>query len=1408
MSNGEKLVRFWSGEATVHPKNVRARNVVRPGMLYSVWPFKLCMLSLDSMGTLCVEFDGWVFVYTRTPFGWKFATHTWSVFARAIRFKVRSQERNGWKSRSIARDWSRMGMRLRLLRRQEHRPLQLQMKRRWLMNQAWMYVDDLYAVQDKDVNKARKLTDAIRMIGYLLIGYSGWSLSKASEEGYFAWLQKHTGLVISTNHGPIPRLSFTQDRLDRCLEYADAVAADQEATEYRLDFMQGGWGNFVWTGKVHRCLKAFAAAYRRALKGIDTKAPPDTMVSPKHPKDSKVTGAKKFRKDNRIAGYILRHLKRTKQLYGEDHVSSTVPFATLADVDKWRDPDHDLSIGSIGGDASGTGWSVLDHRLREVIIIRLPPVLSDVLRRKASLSKDDVRDQFMVSIAEHMVLLMAMLQWGERWKAMGITIVRYFTDNQNSAVWTEKLFAGCELAQDLCRLIAVLEVVFSVRIVSFWLATFVNKLADLSSRVFLSDGTIDRAVQREFNQANVSLDHPHQRVEICDRGRELVDLIADTTDPFAVSDQLEQRMLSLLRQCIPLGFEHSDSISEEISAPDPLTDKRGHVTAVDMREELRAYREAWTLPQAQEWSRSDQPAWSVGLIGGAGHVASMGLTRAGGRILWGSEIEPMRQQMHDSFTGGTCLGDIMQLDWSRLPRELITLITAPCVNHARSGDRTGRHGDVGSLYVRVVEYILYRQPLVWVSELSDYAEYVNGGEDVEIINNNTQSDYTVYKVRLNMCGYGDPSHRKRLVLLGFRRDFAGADDWSPPRPRYSETHAYTARDIAEPDEAVEDEDKRRAPMYVMYGDVPKPPFGQMQKLGRLKPGYDMGPGWNPNLLLGWDGQSNGPTTHGGGGTFPPLSWRWGMSLPWRRVSTIVEYYRKGGVSDTLRQWHLSFMTDKTAAEQKVLLRGLIADGFFASTVDALFSSIFALLRKYGVEPDLPRKTASSHEYVTEHRWLSVGGQRGGLGDCGRPSREAVSEFMSGSAYDFSVPLYPSRRGFRHHLPETMPFSDIEWGLIEYGARYVDQAQLRDSSRAAYDLQLSKVCEFLARYPVEQTYSQEHAATGPYFDPAVWKPSQIQEVLVDMVLHEAYVRGNSWSSCHQMLYAVRHFNIRRLSIDILQNKPRLWQVMDGLKKCKGKKKSKAPVTRAMLLIIERMLKWEESREDLALWAATLTAFHLMLRSMDYCAKLDGGLFDMDCVLRVCDVTFKQDGVVMHSNFSQADEFAAVLGRGKTTEGGEIRKQFRSSESRLCVVRVLGLHYEKMDRSRPKGPLFAWPRNSTRPGQGVRYADMMSLLKAAAEAAGRDTSNFGTHSLRRGGASAYLLAGSSVEHIALYGRWKDLRSCRSYIEPAAGGLLRGLQDRVNRGMREHEQELRLPARPREQQLRQAAARAARN
>ena len=106
-------------------------------------------LDVRLVGTMAIEWDGCIFVFTRTPFGWKHATHTFSAFTRAIKMKVQAFKQNGrtaaaTQAARLNEKWSRVAARQKVLwllgttlkRRAQHR---------WKEYPAFAYVDDLWA---------------------------------------------------------------------------------------------------------------------------------------------------------------------------------------------------------------------------------------------------------------------------------------------------------------------------------------------------------------------------------------------------------------------------------------------------------------------------------------------------------------------------------------------------------------------------------------------------------------------------------------------------------------------------------------------------------------------------------------------------------------------------------------------------------------------------------------------------------------------------------------------------------------------------------------------------------------------------------------------------------------------------------------------------------------------------------------------------------------------------------------------------------------------------------------------------------------------------------------------------------------------------------------------------------------
>ena len=318
--------------------------------------------------------------------------------------------------------------------------------------------------------------------------------------------------------------------------------------------------------------------------------------------------------------------------------------------------------------------------------------------------------------------------------------------------------------------------------------------------------------------------------------------------------------------------------------------------------------------------------------------------------------------------------------------------------------------------------------------------------------------------------------------------------------------------------------------------------------------------------------------------------------------------------------------------------------------------------------------------------------------------------------------------------------------------------------------------FLERYPLEHTFSKRHRTTGALFEPAVWRPSEVERILIDFVLHEAGVRGNGWSSVRGKLYGIRHLNIRNHLGDPLLGKLRLKQVLRGLKKLRGPGEGKHPVTLEIIRKIGQRLNFGKTDDELGLWVAILTAWHFMMRSAEYCAKLAAGEFDLDRVVRIMDISFYVEGTKT-LQYALADEVRVTFGKTKTTGGGEVRSHFACGHE-LCVVAALARLFMRRPVTDQKSPLFQWAEGSAKAGRGVRYYDVVHEVKAAAVECGYDAAVYASHSLRRGGATACLLAGMSIE--ATFGRWKGELCLCLYIETGTAFLIRRYSNRVVEGI----------------------------
>ena len=144
--------------------------------------------------------------------------------------------------------------------------------------------------------------------------------------------------------------------------------------------------------------------------------------------------------------------------------------------------------------------------------------------------------------------------------------------------------------------------------------------------------------------------------------------------------------------CMAAGSDH---VYEEIA-----TTQR-----VAMRKELTMWREAVTEKQIRSWSRDEENQMTIAILGAGAGLCTYSAVRAGFRPIWAAEIDETRNKILKDLYGVRCVGDAFEADYSRLERPRYLTTSMPCTNYSRSGDKTGRYGETGWMFVEQVKLI-------------------------------------------------------------------------------------------------------------------------------------------------------------------------------------------------------------------------------------------------------------------------------------------------------------------------------------------------------------------------------------------------------------------------------------------------------------------------------------------------------------------------------------------------------------------------------------------------------------------------------------------------------------------------------------------------------------------------------
>ena len=269
----------------------------------------------------------------------------------------------------------------------------------------------------------------------------------------------------------------------------------------------------------------------------------------------------------------------------------------------------------------------------------------------------------------------------------------------------------------------------------------------------------------------------------------------------------------------------------------------------------------------------------------------------------------------------------------------------------------------------------------------------------------------------------------------------------------------------------------------------------------------------------------------------------------------------------------------------------------------------------------------------------------------------------------------------------------------------------------------------------------------------------EQLFLDFIVHSSTNEGKAPGTVKLRLAAVRSHHLTMGLQDPTMRMPRIPLALAGIKRRYGTKERRKPVTPVMLRWIGKHLQFGRSAEASLLWCAVCMGYFFLLRASEY---LGVGYVDPNRGLRGCDITLKENGTPCAlARIGHADEVSISI-RGSKTDiynRGEARNHFRSGDDLCPVLSTIQLFRNFPQRygggMEAQGPLFVSSSGEMIPRQAVT-----ALLEQAARGLNMPEGDFGTHSLRFGGASAIWASYNDSTMVKRWGRWSS-DSFQTYI-----------------------------------------------
>ncbi|MGC6767128.1 DNA cytosine methyltransferase [Enterococcus sp. LJL51] len=150
--------------------------------------------------------------------------------------------------------------------------------------------------------------------------------------------------------------------------------------------------------------------------------------------------------------------------------------------------------------------------------------------------------------------------------------------------------------------------------------------------------------------------------------------------------------------------------------------------------------------------------------------------------VFSSEWDKFAQKTYEANYGEIPAGDITKIKEEDIPEHDVLLAGFPCQPFSMIGKREGfEHATQGTLFFDVLRIIKFHQPKMFLLENVQGLLTIQNGETFKIIKESLEeAGYDIFHDVLDAQNFGLPQVRKRVVIVGFRKDL-NIDNFSFPQ---------------------------------------------------------------------------------------------------------------------------------------------------------------------------------------------------------------------------------------------------------------------------------------------------------------------------------------------------------------------------------------------------------------------------------------------------------------------------------------------------------------------------------------------------------------------------------------------------------------------------------------------------